>query len=239
MILRRHQAISWAVAKEVDIISMSWAIEPGSNALSQNPLRDAITDATKNNILMFCANPDKGEGYNENNTYPYQIDSHGIICTGAATHDGKAWEKIGSRDGSCRFLLPGVQLGIPVEDSPFGVSGRKRQEKPPNEWQQCSGSSLSCALAAGLAGMILHCALVVGIGPNDSDPTCKWAWLKTASGMRSALKSINEDNTEAKWLAVRRLFGSIEASDALQATIMQKQEMLTNRIVNKFFKDWK
>ncbi|KAK4187371.1 hypothetical protein QBC35DRAFT_552243 [Podospora australis] len=233
------QAILWAVRKKVDIISMSWAMDHDSNVRREKPLREAITEAADNNILLFCANPDRGADHENNDTYPLYVDQQRITCVGAATHDGKAWEKIHSNDQSCQFLLPGVELGIPVETSPFGEHGGKTQEKPPEEWQQCSGSSLSCALAAGLAAMVLNCALITGVEPTDLDLESKWGWLKTATGMRSAFKSISEDNSEGKWLAVARLFGSIGATEAQSAMRDAKMEMLKTRVVDKFFKEWK
>ncbi|TFB02667.1 hypothetical protein CCMA1212_005148 [Trichoderma ghanense] len=190
------EALEWAVEEEVDIISMSWAIDkdttqnPNSVGLDQR-LRKAIGDAVSKNILLFCANPDKGPSYINNDTYPKGLDTDHVFCVGAATQNGVRWSQIDSNDTSCNYFLPGVELGIQVESTT-----RKTPDEPPQEWRKHSGSSLSCALAAGLAAMILHCSLVSGVAEFD---TPKWKWLRSHDGMRMAFEKIQVERTTG-WL---------------------------------------
>ncbi|KAL1855204.1 hypothetical protein Daus18300_011205 [Diaporthe australafricana] len=194
------KAIKWAVEQRVHIICMSWAIdEMDENARKR--LREAVTEAADEGILLFCANPDRGTSTSENKTYPYYENSTRVFCIGAADQDGKRWSKIPSNDNSCNYLFPGVELGIPVIDT-----AKTKMGKPAEDWRKHSGSSLACALATGLAAMILHCARVSK--SESADDT--WKWLKTRNGMDSAFKAINDDeNTEGKWLVVQRIFGKV------------------------------
>jgi hypothetical protein len=224
------QAIKWAVSEEVDIISMSWAIEPlkDNNDARATALRDALMLAAGKNILLFCANPDQAPEYDINSTYPKAlVADRTLFCIGAARDDGKRWGKIALIDDSCDFFLPGVDLGIQVESM-----NRKGVGNPPREWRKHSGSSLSCALAAGLAAMVLHCALVSGMVSRDD---AKWAWLKTRGGMSEALRSINvdrRDNGKGQWLGVRRLFGEAVKS-SLDRAPSEMLKSLQNDVVSK------
>ncbi|UKZ77173.1 hypothetical protein TrVFT333_004892 [Trichoderma virens FT-333] len=182
------QAIEWAVEQEVDIISMSWAIEKcRNNNPSYKRLRDAIQAAVEKNIIMFCANPDRGTDFPVNDTYPFSMDKDHIICVGAATRNGVRWAQIDAQDDSCSYFLPGVELGIQVK-----TELERNPDGPPHEWRKHSGSSLSCALAAGLAAMILHCSLVSGVARFDSP---EWKWLRSHEGMHKAFRTIQIDRS--------------------------------------------
>ncbi|KKO97684.1 hypothetical protein THAR02_10213 [Trichoderma harzianum] len=122
------QAIEWAVEQDVDIISMSWAIEKG-NTPPYNRLWDAVQHAVEKNIILFCANPDRGTGYTEIDTYPLFLGPGHIICVGAATQSGVRWNQIDANDKTCKFFLPGVELGIQVD-----TKQRRNPDGPPREW---------------------------------------------------------------------------------------------------------
>ncbi|UKZ61339.1 uncharacterized protein TrAtP1_002605 [Trichoderma atroviride] len=220
------EAIKWAVAEKVEIISMSWAIDEKDSdyqTTRMGELRNAIKLAADNNILLFCANPDKGVGFPDNKSYPKQLDTSRVFCIGAATQDGIRWDKIDGGDASCDYFLPGVELGFPVESS-----GARRVDEPPTVWETYNGSSLSCALAAGLAAMILHCAQVSGKTATDAEYT----WLKSHRGMCSAFNSIHV--TPNKWLPVRRVFGHSSLSNTNTDALMKA---LREEVVARFFKD--
>ncbi|SPO02208.1 uncharacterized protein DNG_04881 [Cephalotrichum gorgonifer] len=194
-------AINWAVEKGVHVICMSWAIDKASGP-DGDALRNAIHKAASKSILI-CAHPDKGQGQT-NDTFPYSADTRRILCIGAANQDGMRWDKIDANDTSCNYFFPGVELGIQVRRK-----GRKEGKNlgnpgnPPQEWKKHSGSSLACALATGLAAMILRCALISGMGPADP----KWMWLRSSGGMDKAFKAIVGDQPGSKWPAVQNVFG--------------------------------
>ncbi|KAL6787896.1 hypothetical protein J3E68DRAFT_445126 [Trichoderma sp. SZMC 28012] len=216
------QAIEWAVEQEVDIISMSWAIEKNST-LPYRPLCDAIEKAVGKKIILFCANPDRGTGYTEIDTYPLFSGLGHIICVGAATQSGVRWNQIDANDKTCNFFLPGVELGIQVD-----TKQRRNPDGPPREWRTHSGSSLSCALAAGLAAMILHCSLVTGVATFDSP---KWGWLRSYDGMCSAFERMQVDKASG-WLPVRRFFGPVVANPNENST--KKVQEIQNLIKDIF-----
>ncbi|KAJ4860797.1 subtilase family domain-containing protein [Trichoderma breve] len=143
------QAIEWAVEQEVDIISMSWAIEK-SNTLPYRPLCDAIQKAVEKKIILFCANPDRGTGYTVNDTYPWSLDQVHIICVGAATQSGVPWNQIDANDKSCQYLLPGVELGIQVETkrrrNPDGPPPRMRELVVVRSCNRVSGYDIALLL---------------------------------------------------------------------------------------------
>ncbi|KAF3902437.1 hypothetical protein ABW21_db0200666 [Orbilia brochopaga] len=212
------RAIEWAVAEKVDIISMSWAIDKTGTENQPKKikkLRAAIARAADNDILLFCANPDNGAG-SETESYPKDIDANRVFCVGAATQEGTPWAKIDPKKNSCDYFLPGVELGFQPE-----TSSARQPNEPPGIWKTYNGSSLSCALAAGLAAMILHCALVSGKNAH-------YTKLKRHDGMRKAFNSI--PIVPSQWLPVRRVFGQ---SSLLIGTTQDKMKAL-EEIVDGF-----
>ncbi|KAL1913842.1 hypothetical protein Sste5344_000109 [Sporothrix stenoceras] len=235
------KAIKWAITKKVDIISMSWAIDDNVPSETKKSLGVAIRKAIDANILIFCANPDKGAEYANNLTYPYHLEKERIFCIGAAGRNGKRWDWIDAKDKSCTYLLPGVDLDIHMETkqpmqpvfvqpSPLITNERPIVGRTLRERSKQSGSSLACALAAGLAAMILHCSRVSGASHKQID------YLRTYDGMKSALDSLYPDGGasasaagEGQWLPVSSLpsgrsYAHISSSDKKLAVLEDRVE---------------
>ncbi|CAK7214009.1 hypothetical protein SBRCBS47491_001994 [Sporothrix bragantina] len=233
------KAIRWAIGKKVDIISMSWAIDDNVPSEIKKSLSQAVRAALDSNILIFCANPDKGAEYGNNLTYPYHLEKEHIFCIGAAGRNGKRWDWIDAKDKSCTYLLPGVDLDIHVESkqpilpavsqpSPLAMQEMPTVNRVLRERCKQSGSSLACALASGLAAMILHCSRVAGATSRDID------YLRTYDGMKSALDSLYPDNGasaaaagEGQWLPVSSLpsgrsFAHISSSDKRRTVLNER-----------------
>ncbi|XXH01492.1 hypothetical protein Hte_007852 [Hypoxylon texense] len=191
------KAINWAVRKGVDIISMSWTIDEIVETANKADkrvanLREAIRAATedtsiKKRALLFCAWPDKGSAA-DNRTYPRSL-SESIFAIGAGTREGNPSPTTG--DSKPDFVLPGVELGIPI------VTDKRRSGTLPPRYQKYTGSSVSCALAAGLAAMILYCTRKV--------KGCQADRLKDHKNMQAAFKEIGL--SQDKWVRVTELFG--------------------------------
>lgn len=202
---------------------MSWAIDPAASGKDEKwlqPLKQAITRANdEHNILLFCANPDKGVG-SVNETYPTKAGS--VFCVGAAQKDGNRWDRIGKDDDSCHYFLPGVDVGIP---NTTGESGMGTQPPPP-KWDKHSGSSISCALAVGLAAMILHAAKACNVRDDE------WNWLQSRAGMEKAFASI--PLTHDKWVPVRGVFG---LGDLKKGSRTDREKALKTKVVDRFLRD--
>ena len=110
---------------------MSWFIERDTTSLSEadDRLRRALQAAAKKNIIIFCANPDRGPSYSTNDTYSRAPEPSQVFCIGAATQAGMRWSQIDPQDQSCDYFFPGVELGFQLKS----VS-RKNQNDPPREW---------------------------------------------------------------------------------------------------------
>ena len=195
------QAIEWAVDQNVNIISMSWAIEPvaftGTANEEVEKLKSAIQKAASKRILMFCALSDRG-GRENRGTYPKSLAEGDIFSVGAASKDGHPWPRTG--DEHADYYLPGVELGIPVENIDGKIKGQ-----PPEKWHIYNGSSLSCALATGLAALVFWCTQQVRPG--------KRYYLQQAIGMKAAFKNIGV--SDRGWLHVNTLFGNSSVGKAL------------------------
>ena len=114
---------------------MSWTIEPPRDT-EAHELGYAISQAHDNDILLF------GTTYNEN-TYP--ADAYRCItCIGGANSYGDQIPE--SRKGNARFTFPSSDLGLEFQEDADVV-----------------GSSISTALAAGLAALIIYCAEYTGL----------------------------------------------------------------------------
>ncbi|KAK4107020.1 subtilisin-like protein [Canariomyces notabilis] len=219
------KAIDWAVKEGADIINMSWAIDmheaDRSSDKRYKPLKDAIEKAVKKNILLFCANPDKGSEEAEPKTFPKCLPGvTSLFCIGAA-ENGQRWMKISRNDETCDFFLPGVRLDIEAESRQGNPKGSKSFE----QWKEFGGSSLACALASGLAAMILHCSQICDI-TNE-----QWAWLKSYNGMKAAFESLQV--TSELWLPVRKVFGQPFVSKT--DTPEKKRQRLREDVVDKHF----
>ncbi|KAF3063842.1 Major intracellular serine protease [Daldinia childiae] len=147
------KAIQAAVDHGVDIISMSWSVKkPDENTAEKNALDQALENAKDKGILLFCSSGDRGDL--ETETYPGAYSGGTIFRIGAATATGKGRE--GTPELSrINYLLPGFEI---PERKPKGVKA-----------DLYTGSSVSTALAAGLAALVRHC-IRLGV-----------IWTKTAS----------------------------------------------------------
>jgi len=122
---------------------MSWAIDYSTSIREDDKvaLGKACDDAAEQGILLFCSYPDKGPYDPKNETYPKLLnpqvknpDENTIFVIGAATQDGIPWTKIHPDDETCEYWLPGVELGIQVENTQTSKPPTVNQREPPREW---------------------------------------------------------------------------------------------------------
>ena len=126
---------------------MSWSIEspvqPMDNKTKDdiNSLELAISKAAQEKIILFCATSDRGSSTSDT-LYPGCISP--VIKIGAATSTGDVSTKVLSHNVD--YIFPGEAIT---------VDGKTTAD----------GSSISTALAAGMAAMLLFC--VEQVVPED------------------------------------------------------------------------
>jgi hypothetical protein len=166
----------------VDIISMSWTVEKPEDSAGK-ALKDAITTALNEHILLFCASDDQGDL--NNMPYPARIDPR-IFWIGPATALGRPTD---SSQKEVMFLAPGT------EDS---VEGDTDFEKPR------VGSSIATARCAGLAALILQFIL---LAPDNNGRK----HIRKEKHMRSMFERLTKDqkgesNGNHKYLRIWGVF---------------------------------
>jgi hypothetical protein len=165
--------VNWAIDNGVRIISISWTIEGSKDDSSIQNLKGAIQKArTEHNIIIMCSFSDQGMSGPSENTFPTAWREECNVI-GAATKVGDASPLVNKNE--IDFLFPGENIVIEAEPSK-SLSPRKAQ----------SGSSISTALAAGTASMLLFITQLV-------DPML-YEKLKNPSTMRSALGRLCSGN---------------------------------------------
>lgn len=149
------QAIQAAVDRNVDIISMSWCVKkPNDSSDEKIKFDEALKNAMNKGILLFCSSGD--EGNLETETYPgvYQGGNGKIFKIGAARATGKSDDGT-PHDSHTSYLLPGHNIRDRHSNNPQG--------------RLHTGSSVSTALAAGLAALVRHCVRVGVLWTNSVD----------------------------------------------------------------------
>ncbi|OAA57929.1 intracellular serine protease [Niveomyces insectorum RCEF 264] len=137
-------SIQHAVDRNARIISMSWSVKEPDNNEQRNRFKDALQNAIRAGIIMYCAASDQGNMGDK--TYPYGgANSDDIFRIGAATPLGTAADYTGDAK-LLQFTFPGHDVVL-KDDTPDKHLGDVQR-----------GSSVATALAAGLAAMVLECA---------------------------------------------------------------------------------
>jgi subtilisin family serine protease len=140
--LTPRKAIEWAIKKKVDIISMSFGL-----TAPQSGIQHAIKTAAANNILMFAAASNQGQGHEP--TFPASDSS--VMCIYAADGNGnKSKTNPQTIAGKSRFSTVGIALKsawLEQPENPDIIEARK------------SGTSYATPIAAGIAACILEFAL--------------------------------------------------------------------------------
>ncbi|KAL2871407.1 S8 family peptidase [Aspergillus lucknowensis] len=195
-------AVGAAVKQGVDIISMSWTIcKTKENQKGINDLDNAVRSALDAKILLFCAASDSGAM--TGTEYPWAIDPTRIFKIGAATADGRPWERTGDPQ-SLTFIVPGHKV---VSRNPHHESAI------PRDFEENTGSSVATALAAGLTALVLHCIRLGAIQAENEmqqegqvSPTAirpaQFQIVKDPDSMRNVLRRIGLDSTTHKFIEV-------------------------------------
>jgi len=145
-----HQALKRATHDNVDVISMSFALnDPDNN------LKYAIADAHTKGIVLLCSTADEGE----NRTRAWPASYGNTLAIAACNDEGK---KSLSSTTEAQYYFRGENvLYEPLNGNNAG-SGEK-----------ISGSSVATAIAAGVASLCLACCQLDGETVDDRERSMK------------------------------------------------------------------
>ena len=219
------KAIEGAILRQADIISMSWTIRnltqnPSASSSGQNykgsqheiainALKTAIESARKAKILMFCSAADDIKMMGKD-SLPFSGAQHDIFRIGAALDKGQR-DPASEDPKSISYYFPGNQVA---------EAWNPRSAKTVVQYH--SGSSVSTALAAGFASLIMYMNNMIRVRnetvqktdpQQDNSVFDKWArQLKDPKNMRKAFVNTNDPSqAESKFLFVWRTFGETDA----------------------------
>ncbi|KAK6542308.1 hypothetical protein TWF694_006268 [Orbilia ellipsospora] len=170
------EAIEWAIDKGVDIISMSWSFAANPSDTDKKSVKAAIHRAASKNILLFASMPDKGPDAKLNDYWPVGLDE--VIRIGSATLSGQ--RSLDNWSSESEFIFPGEDVAL-------------KTERADKEVNLVSGSSVSTALASGLAALVLFYmrayVQLKPITPEMKDQLV--AKAKSSAGMKAIFKALS------------------------------------------------
>ena len=128
------RAIDYAVKRGVNIMSNSWG--GGGDAKA---LKEAISLAEEAGILFVAAAGNNSSNNDKTTTIPASIDLDNILAVGAMDGRGKKARFSNYGKNTVDVFAPGVKIYSTVRN---------------NKYQNMSGTSMSCPVVSGVAGLI-------------------------------------------------------------------------------------
>ena len=238
------KAIEGAILRKANIISMSWTIKnlaqkPSASSSGQNDksgkdeikspeeiainaLQKAIDRAKEANILMFCSAADDIKTTGKD-SLPFSRAQDHIFRIGAALDKGQR-DPASEDPNSMTYYFPGNQVA---------EAWNSRSTKTV---QYHNGSSVSTALAAGFASLIMYMNKMMRAyyeqipeadpGLHQYNTFDEWArQLKHSKNMRRAFDNTNNpSHTDPKFLPVWHTFG--ETAERINKEPKAKNKLL-------------
>ncbi|OJJ01280.1 hypothetical protein ASPVEDRAFT_82804 [Aspergillus versicolor CBS 583.65] len=176
------RAIEAAVAKDVHVISMSWTVEPPKGK-TKTEFDKVLAMAEEKNILMFCSSPDEGNFASDH--YPTAWGPDKLFRIGASQADGHAYGLV--QWNNVDYIFPGVDV--------VRANNRHIRFRGLDDDKSCTGSSVSTALASGLAALILWLAIIgakysLDAGQMDVLNSRDVSRLRDVKAMKQAFKNL-------------------------------------------------
>lgn len=222
------RAVWGAIRRGVHIISISWTVKgrmPAPNRHGEYPpmdsdvaaigkLEQAIAEAVRRGILIFCSASDQPQD-KATDALPYRQAPGGMIRIGAALPNGRPAPETEDK-GKIDYFFPGSQ--VPEDFDPRGTKVPELHD----------GSSVSTALAAGLASLVMYLAVIMreyskgmsgSRGRALQDYYAKAAAaLQSRDNMKQAFDNIGTGRSEDKYLEVWKEFGVVAEKIAALGT---------------------
>lgn len=174
---------------------MSWTVQAPTGKL-KTAFNTALAKAEEKNILMFCSSPD--EGVFSGDHYPSAWGADKFFRIGASQADGHPYNWVS--DHEVDYLFPGVEV---VKNNSKGVVLKGVEDRKTE-----TGSSVSTALAAGLAALVLWFVIIGAkysgdekqedvLNNNDMEK------LQNVKDMKQAFKNLNANQgSNAKFIEI-------------------------------------
>jgi hypothetical protein len=176
-------AIDWAIARQVDVISISWTTKS-----DYRPLREAVARATSKNILIIASTADEGELAHED-VYPARWPL--VVTVSALDKDGK---RRGQSQKAVDVLARGEDLSV------IGPTYIKDKSL-----EAISGSSVATAVTAGIASLLLVLVRIVNQKQEH------WNHFRQPQEMKKLFKLTSRNHLDPTLLFRDRFRGDISA----------------------------
>lgn len=169
MKLIQLQAVEWAIARDVDIISISW-----TTTVNHDCLRNAIDNAYSKSIIVIGSTAD--EGKDGGDIYPAGWP---VVLTVSAL------DAAGRRRGVSQKTVDLLVLGEDVPaNGPNYITAKSKEN--------VSGSSVATALASGIASLLLVCTRLANMNPEH------WMYFRQRKVLLSLFKLMHNNDNHIK-----------------------------------------
>lgn len=202
--------------------TMLTAAGVGNNvAVEESPykmLEDAVEEATKQQIIMFCSATDDIQA-GATDFLPYQKAQGYMFRIGAATAQGQR-DPRSEDEKNIDYFFPGNQVAEAL------------QPRSERKVRYHDGSSVSTALAAGLSSLLMYLAIVVRTYYGRDHPRGKWSdeqfqMLQRRTNMKKAFDNIESEAwPDKKFLPVWEAFGQVTPKIKKAKDLKDKMEVL-------------
>lgn len=161
---------------------MSWTVEPPKGR-AKTEFDRVLAMAEERSILMFCSSPDEGNFASDH--YPTAWGPDKLFRIGASQADGHAYGLV--QWNNVDYIFPGVDV--------VRANNRHIRFRGLEDDKSFTGSSVSTALASGLAALVLWLAVIgakysLDAGQMDVLNSKDVSRLRDVKAMKQAFKNL-------------------------------------------------
>lgn len=161
---------------------MSWTVDPPKGK-TKTEFDKVLGKAEEKNILLFCSSPDQGNFSGDH--YPTAWGPDKLFRIGASQADGHAYNMV--PQDNVDYIFPGVDV--------VRANNRHIRFRGLDDDKSFTGSSVSTALASGLAALVLWLAVIgakysLDVGQMDVLTSKDVSRLRRVKAMKQAFKNL-------------------------------------------------
>ena len=180
--------MQWAISKKVDVISLSLVLTRQTE--DSSVLRGAFKTAFENDIVVICSTSDSGKNWKDTWPAKYAQETSEPMCSnifGVGACDKQGNRLDATQDKGYPFQFKGKDIYVgPI---PFIFSK-----------DLVTGSSVSTAIAAGVASLTLSCYRLAG---NRRVSGSMWRWR----AVRKKFRKMSREATEPRYVLLEKFMG--------------------------------